>query len=156
VLALQAGTHGGLTPALSWWLVIALLAMALDEQFMYHEYWKYHCHEWSSWCGRASARHADWLGDAPMALVGVGGLASAAALYRAAVSAPVRGLLVAAVAVGLVLALGTHYGHVNGLLAPEISQLEEVFEVFAEALFLCALLKIRPASNRGAQVQSAS
>src|ERR1700678_1721116 len=40
-LALQIGTQRGVRPLLSAWLTVSMLAMALDEQFMYHEYWKY-------------------------------------------------------------------------------------------------------------------
>ena len=135
-LVLKIGAQRGLTPALSSWLVVSMLAMALDEQFTFHEYWKYHCAEWTSWCGRPSEGHIDWLGDAPMALVGGGGIATLAVLYRAIDSPVVRGLMLAAVMVGVVLALGTHFGHASGLLPAWFGRFEEVFEVFAVSLFL--------------------
>jgi hypothetical protein len=143
-LAAQIGAQRGLPPLLAGWLVIAMLVMALDEQFMYHEYWKYHCHEWTSLCGRAVAGRAHWLGDAPMALVGIVGVATLVILYRALGSSVVRGLMIAGVTVGVLLALGTHFGHAMGMLPGIVSQLEEVFEVYAEALFMCALIEIRP------------
>jgi len=143
-LAIQIGAQRNLPPLLAGWLVISMLVMALDEQFMYHEYWKYHCHEWTDLCSRAVAGHAHWLGDAPMALVGIVGVATLAVLYRALCPAVVRGLMIAGVAVGVLLALGTHFGHAMGMLPAIVSQFEEVFEVYAEALFMCALIEIRP------------
>ena len=157
-LALQIGAQGGLTRGLSSWLVVSMLTMALDERFMFHEYWKYHCAEWISWCGRPSAGHVDGLGDAPMALVGCVGIATLAVLYRAIDSAVVRGQMMAAVGVGVVLALGTHFGHASGLLPAWFGRFEEVFEVFAVSLFLCALIEVpaKPMAIASDQVQSAS
>lgn len=154
-LALQIGAQRRLGPALASWLAVAMLALALDEQFRFHEYWKYHCAEWTGWCGRAAAGRIDWLGDAPMMLVGLVGIATLAALRRAIQSAVVRGLMIAAVAVGVVLALGVHFGHAGGVLPARYGRFEEVFEVFAIALFLCALLEV-PAASGNDQVQSPS
>jgi hypothetical protein len=146
-LAFKVGAQGGLSRGLAAWLVVALLVMALDEQFMFHEYWKYHCADWLAWCGRPVPGRVAWLGDAPMMLVGVVGSATLVWLYRASDTAAVRGLLVAAVAVGVVLALGTHFGHASGLLPAWFNRFEEPFETVAVALFLCALLEM-PAARK--------
>lgn len=114
-------------------LVAALVAMALDEQFGFHEYWKYRCAEWTSWCARATPGQVHGLGDAPMAMVAIVG-----------------------VLVGVVLALGTHFGHLSGALAAQITRLEEVFEVLAEALFFCALVELNALPRLQRQVQSSS
>jgi hypothetical protein len=137
-------------------LVAALVLMALDEQFSYHEHWKYHCAEWASWCARASPGHVHWLGDAPMALVGIVGVVALVAMHRAVASKLVRAHLAAAVFVGVVLALGTHFGHLIGALPESVSRLEEVFEVLAEALFLCALVELNVLPQVQRQVQSSS
>jgi hypothetical protein len=57
-----------------------------------------------------------------MALVGIIGVGALVLLYRAVVSSVVRGHLVAAVLVGVVLALGTHFGHLSGVLWPRCSR----------------------------------
>lgn len=137
-------------------LAAALVLMALDEQFSYHEYWKYHCAEWTCWCARASPGHLHWLGDAPMALVGIVGVLLLVTLHRAFASKLVRGHLVAAVFVGVGLALGTHFGHLSGALPAYIGRLEEVFEVLAETLFLCALVELNAMPQLQRQVQSSS
>lgn len=157
-LALQIGVQGRLSPVLAAWLAVSMLVLALDEQFLFHEYWKYHCNEWMSWCGRPAAGHIDWLGDAPMMLVGILGVGTLIVLVTRIDSAIVRGQLVAAVSVGLVFALGIHYLHAGDLLPAWLGRFEEVCEVYAEALFLCALLEVPfPAgASRADQVQSAS
>jgi len=152
-LAWSARARQRLPRGLGAWLVAALVLMSLDEQFGFHELWKYRCAEWTSWCARVVPGRVHWLGDAPMALVGILGVGVLVLLYRAIASAVVRGHLVAAVLVGVVLALGTHFGHLSGLLPAAISRLEEVFEVLSEALFLCALVELNAAHP---QVQSSS
>ncbi len=157
-LALQIGVQGRLSPALSAWLGVSMLALALDEQFMFHEYWKYHCSEWLDGCGPPAPGHIDWLGDAPMMLVGLLGVGTLVVLYRRIDVTAVRRLLLAAVSVGVVFALGLHFAHAGNLLPAWFGRFEEVFEVCAEALFLCALLEVplQSAAGRAAQVQSAS
>lgn len=145
MLMLQIGTQRGLSFLLSTWLTLSLLVLSLDEQFMYHEYWKYHCAKLLDRCAQPAAGHVDWLGDAPMAMVGCIGMASFAILYRAVDSAVVKRLILASISVGVVLALGTHFGHAVGILPAWFNRFEEVFEVLAESLFVCALLEIRPA-----------
>lgn len=136
--------------------VVALVWLALDEQFIYHEYWKHHCAEWTSWCARARPGHVHWLGDAPMALVGIVGVWMMVTLYRVVPSRIVRGHLMAALIVGLVLALGTHFAHLSGALPTAIGRWEELFEVLAEALFLCALVELNALPLAQRQVQSSS
>lgn len=142
VLALQAGVQDKIRAGLASWLAIALLALSLDEQFQYHEAWKYHCAEWTRWCGEPVSGHVDWLGDLPMALVGGIGMITIAKLYRVISDATVRKLLLSAIIVGVILALGTHYGHAYNTFPAWLSNLEEVFEVISETLFLCAMIEI--------------
>lgn len=149
-LSLQLGANGSLSPKMSLWLVLAMTTMALDEQFMYHEYWKYHCTEWTSWCGRASKGHVDWIGDAPMIMVGLLGMLTVTLLWKSLPSRIVRGHFLAAILVGVVLALGTHFTHLSGMLPADVAYFEEVFEVFSEALFMCALIEIRPGARQQA------
>lgn len=137
-------------------LTAALVLMALDEQFSCHEYWKYHCVEWTSLCVRAAKGHVHWLGDAPMVLVAIGGALLLATLHRTVASKLVRGHVVAAVTVGLVLALGVHFGHAIAALPSYVSRLEEVFEVLAQTLFLCALVELNALPRPQLQVQSSS
>jgi hypothetical protein len=148
ILALQNGVQGRLGPALALWLTAAMLAMALDEQFMFHEYWKYHCHDWTGWCGRAAPGHIDPLGDLPMMLVGVFGIGTLIVFYRKINYTVARALLVAAVGTGVIFALGTHFLHAANLLPAWVGRFEEMFEVYAEALFLCALVELPPHSPR--------
>lgn len=152
VLAFQNGAQGGLPHGLSVWLTIALLGLSLDEQFTFHEYWRFHCADWTSWCAYPAPGHMDWLGDAPMALVGGVGIATCSQLYRAIEATGVRRLILASITAGVGLALGTHYGHASNVLPAWFNRFEEVFEVVSEALFLCALLEVRGND----QVQSAS
>ncbi len=158
-LALQIGAaQVAISRRFSVWLAIAMLALALDEQFMFHEQWKHHCFEWLGWCGAAIEGQVDWLGDAPMLIIGLVGIATFSRLYRT-IESPIAGKLVlASLWVGVLLALGTHYGHAGGVLPAWFNRFEEVFEVLAESLFLCALLEIpaAPFTKKSDQVQSAS
>lgn len=91
-----------------------------------------------------------------MAMIGFVGVLQLVTLHRDIASRLVRSHLVAAVLVGVVLALGTHFGHLSGALPAQISRLEEVFEVLAEALFLCALVELNALPRLQRQVQSSS
>jgi hypothetical protein len=158
-LALQiCASQTALSKAFSAWLAIAMLALSLDEQFMFHEYWKHHCFEWLVWCGAAIEGQVDWLGDAPMLVVGLVGIATFSKLYRAIKNPVARRLVLASLLVGVLLALGTHFGHAGGVFPAWFNRFEEVFEVLAESLFLCALLEVSvaPFSKNTDQVQSAS
>lgn len=157
-LALQPGlAQAAISRGFSVWLAIAMLALSLDEQFMFHEYWKHHCYEWLEWCDAVIEGQVDWLGDAPMLVVALVGIATFFKLYRATVNPVARRLVLAALWVGVLLALGTHFGHAGGVLPAWFNRFEEVFEVLAESLILCALLEMsatHPAKSD--QVQSAS
>jgi hypothetical protein len=92
-----------------------------------------------------------------MMLLGGVGLVVLAALLKQARSPGVRVLLITSVTIGVVLALGTHFGRAMNLLPPPITQFEELFEVIAETLFLCAVIELpEPPGFRTRQVQSAS
>lgn len=133
LLALRLGAEGALPKRWSAWLGLSMAALALDEQFLLHERWKFGCYEWLLACG-----HHAWLRELPMPAVAVVGACSVAGLYRLlAGQALARSLFVAALAVGLV-AIGIDQLPVP----PALGLWEEAFEVGAEALFLAALLAV--------------
>src|SRR5574343_385143 len=47
-----------LPPLLGAWLTLAFAVLALDEQFMLHELWKFRCHEWTTACQYSTVREA--------------------------------------------------------------------------------------------------
>lgn len=123
------------------WLAVAFLALALDEQFMLHELWKFRCHEWTAACQYSTVR------EAPMLAVAAIGLLTLAWLHRALLHPGTRALLWAGLAVGW-LAIGVDQWpevqpHLPWLpeLPPLLATLEEGLEVVAEALVLAALLR---------------
>ena len=123
------------------WLAVAFLALALDEQFMLHELWKFRCHEWTTACQHSAVR------EAPILAVAVVGLLTLAWLHRALLHPGSRALLWASLAVGW-LAIGVDQWpevrpHLPWLpeLPPLLATLEEGLEVVAEALVLAALLR---------------
>ena len=130
-VALNLGLAGPLRPGLGVLMATALSVLSADEHFLLHERFK------ESVPGP--------LGDAPTALVGVGGVALLFLLNRDIKTAAARSLVFTAVAVG-VFALWIDLGSPPAILA----RLEEGFEVLAEALFLSGLLEISRT-----QVQSA-
>lgn len=129
------GRRGGL-------LAAALGLAALDEQFLLHERFKY---------SAATLRLAEdprwrWIGELPMLMVGIVGIAFVWAFTRTVRQKAAGRLMLAALATGLI-ALWVDLGS-----APHwLRRLEEGVEVVAETLFLCALLEVSPA-----QVQSSS
>jgi hypothetical protein len=138
VLALQSVIPARLGGAMS----LGLLWCALDEQFMFHERFKYrYVHAWFPDGGFGS-----WLADLPLALVGVGGAICVAWFARAmrkrsAVSCV---LMLTGLALGG-LALAVDGWGESWPVAP----FEEGIEALAESFFLSALLA-------AAQVQSRS
>lgn len=56
MLAFRLGIDGTLSRKLSAWLALALWVLALDEQFMLHEHWKYGCERWIAVCTYAWVR----------------------------------------------------------------------------------------------------
>lgn len=141
ITALRLTAERGLPRPLGVWLVLAFAALALDEQFMLHELWKFRCHEWTDACRWAAVR------EAPMLAVAVVGLITLAWLHRALLHTGTRALLWAGLTVGW-LAIGVDQwpevqAHWRSLpeLPPLLATLEEGLEVVAEALVLGALLR---------------
>jgi hypothetical protein len=107
--------------------------MALDEQFMFHERWKYECVRWTALCRWPAVR------DLPMPCVALFGLLTMAWLHRVLRGGAALWLLWSAVGMGW-WALA-----VNQLpMPPGVALFEEGFEVLAETLFLGALLGLAP------------
>ena len=118
-------------------LTMVLVALAIDEQFMLHEWFKY------NFADPASPDRAlpALVGDLPTLLVGAGGVVMLFGFSRVVGSKTARGLMTAAVVLGL-FALWVDLG-----AAPVwLTRTEEAYEVLAESLLLCALLAIRPTS----------
>ncbi|RMA59988.1 hypothetical protein C8C96_1002 [Acidovorax sp. 100] len=123
------------------WLALSFFVLALDEQFMLHELWKFRCHEWTDACRWSAVR------EAPMLAVAVVGLLTMAWLHRALWHPGTRALLWAGLAVGW-LAIGVdQWPEVQACwprlpdLPSLLATLEEGLEVVAEALVLGALLR---------------
>lgn len=141
ITALRLLGERALPRLLGAWLALAFLVLALDEQFMLHELWKFRCHEWTAACQYSTVR------EAPMLAVAVVGLLTLAWLHRALSHRSTRALLWAGLAVGW-LAIGVDQWpevqpHLPWLpeLPPLLATLEEALEVMAEALVLAALLR---------------
>ena len=141
ITALRLVGERALPRLLGAWLAVAFLVLALDEQFMLHELWKFRCHEWTAACQYSTVR------EAPMLAVAAIGLLTLAWLHHALSHRSTRALLWAGLAVGW-LAIGvdqwpevqTHW-HWLPELPPLLATLEEALEVLAEALVLAALLR---------------
>lgn len=129
VLAIRQLADRGLPRWLAIWLGLAIFVLALDEQFMFHEQWKYGCTAWLEAC-----RYA-WVKEAPTLLVGIVGLLTAGVLHRALPPGRVRLVLWLALATGI-LALKIDLLGGDAFLAIY----EEALEVLAEALFAAVLL----------------
>ncbi|RZL38908.1 MAG: hypothetical protein EOP35_04830 [Rubrivivax sp.] len=142
-MSLRLMADGGLPRWLGGWMAAAMFLLALDEQFMWHELWKYRCGEWIALCRFETVR------ELPMLGVAVVGSLTAWALHRALHDRWSRGLLWAGLATGL-WAIA-----VDQLPMPyPVAELEEGFEVLAEALMLAAFmcspgLPIRPPQTTG-------
>lgn len=117
------------------WLFIAMAGLAFDEQFMFHEQWKFGCADWVSVC-----RYA-WATELPMLLVGVGGLATMAILHRAVPAQRARLQLWSAYVVGA-FALFVDLSGVQWV----VGYYEEGIEVISEAIFMGLLLGLRNSS----------
>ncbi len=141
-LALRLGLDHTFNWKLSAWLTIAILLLALDEQFMLHEQWKYGCENWFALCSYA------WIRELPMICVAIFGALTILYLARCVPSRDCRRILFASISVGL-LALGTDLLDVLRLLSP----FEEVIEVSAEALFIGALLIASPDKKQSAALR---
>ncbi len=122
-------------------LALAFAVLAVDEQFMLHELWKFRCHTWTDACRWGAVR------EAPMLAVAVVGGAMLVWLHHALGHRSTRCLLWAGFAVGLAAiavdqwpALQPH-GPWLPALPQWLTTLEEALEVVAEALVLAALLR---------------
>ena len=147
VTALRMVGDRALSQLLGAWLALAFFVLALDEQFMLHELWKFRCHEWTDACRWGPVR------EAPMLAVAAVGLFTMAWLHRALLHTGTRALLWAGLAVGW-LAIGVdQWPEVQARwpslpeLPALLTTLEEGLEVVAEALVLGALLR-QPGSQR--------
>jgi len=130
-MSLRLAADGGLPQWLGGWMAAAMFTLALDEQFMWHELWKYRCEEWTALCRFEAVR------ELPMLGVAVVGTLTAWALDRAMQSRMSRGLLWAGLAVGLWAIT------VDQVAMPyPIAELEEGFEVLGEALVLAAFVSL--------------
>lgn len=141
ITALRMVGDRALPRLLGAWLALSFFVLALDEQFMLHELWKFRCHEWTDACRWAPVR------EAPMLAVAVVGLLTMAWLHRALWHPGTRALLWAGLAVGW-LAIGVdQWPEVQARwprlpeLPSLVATLEEGIEVVAEALVLGALLR---------------
>lgn len=132
-MSLRLMADGGLPRALGGWMALAMFVLALDEQFMWHELWKYRCEEWTALC------RFDTVREAPMLAVAGVGVLTVAALHGAMRSQLSRALLWAGLGVGLWAIT------VDQVAMPyPIAELEEGFEVVAEALVLAAFVSLPP------------
>lgn len=114
------------------WLCAAMVLLAFDEQFMFHEQWKFGCLEWLSIC------EYQWVRELPMILVALFGAATIIWLHDLVPLAPARAVLWSAFGVGA-LAISLD-------LIPWFAWLvryEEAVEVLAEAVFLGYLLGLQ-------------
>jgi hypothetical protein len=131
LLSARLGIERALYRPLAIWLALALFVLALDEQFMLHERWKYGCERWVAACVHA------WVRELPTYLVMVLGAISLMGLAKVVAHPAVRVLVGVSLSVGL-FALVIDLMELPGTLG----MLEEGFEVLAEALFIGALLVI--------------
>ncbi|RKR69374.1 hypothetical protein C8C94_3904 [Acidovorax sp. 94] len=154
VTALRLTAERCLPWRLGVWLVLAFGALALDEQFMLHELWKFRCHEWMDACRWSAVR------EVPMLAVPLVGLVTLARLHWALSHRSTRCLLWAGFAVGLAAIAVDQWPAVQPYWPwlPEVPELlatlEEALEVMAEALVLGALLR-QPAVTRTSQTTAA-
>jgi len=139
--ALRLTSERALPRGLGLCLTLAFAVLAVDEQFMLHELWKFRCHEWADACRWASVR------EAPMLAVALVGGAMLAWLHQALGHRSTRCLLWAGFAVGLAAIAVDQWPELqpHGPWLPALPQwlatLEEALEVVAEALVLAALLR---------------
>lgn len=113
------------------WFFILMLMMAMDEQFQFHEQWKYGCDEWVNWCDPT------WAKELPiLSIAGLGGMSSFW-LYLHCAERFSRITLAIAILLGLV-AISIDLGLVPGFLFI----FEEGFEVMAEAFWLSCLFSL--------------
>lgn len=137
VIAIRLTFDRALPRSLGVWLVIAMAAMAFDEQFMFHERWKYSCADWFELC------RFSWVRELPMLMVGIGGFVTALWLHANVNIGWARVQLWIAIGIGL-FALSMDLLHFSN----DLAAYEEGFEVLAEACFVSFLLGLRPANDK--------
>lgn len=120
-----------LPKVLGGWFFLAMLLMAMDEQFQFHEQWKYGCDEWVNWCDPI------WVKELPILSMALLGSMSTFWLYRYCATRFSKIALVIAILLGLV-AISIDLGLVPGFLFI----FEEGFEVMAEAFWLSCLFSL--------------
>ena len=145
VLPLRLVSEGVLSRRLGGWLFVALAGLAFDEQFMFHERWKFGCADWFSACRYALVT------ELPMLSVGAVGLGTMLVLHCAVSDPRARLQLWSAYLVGA-LAL---FIDLSGIHWP-IGLYEEGFEVISEAIFMGLLLGLRNSSACGRPRENAS
>lgn len=135
-VALRLGLDRSLSMYLSSWLTVAIFVLALDEQFMFHEQWKYTCASVFDVC-----RGNPWVRELPIPMVGFVGLLTAAWLHTHLPPGQARWCLWAALLVGIWAIV------VDQVAMPAmIAVFEEGFEVLAESIFLGVLLSVKPSA----------
>lgn len=144
LVALRLGADRSLPVLASVWLAGAMIVLACDEQFMFHEHWKYGCHQWFDAC-----RSHRWVTEAPILAVAIVGAATIAWLHHLLRDRGCRLWLWSSLVVGALAILLDLTGWF-----PQLARAEEAFEVVAEALFAGALLGWRGAGPAAAQVHS--
>ena len=136
-MALRLGLDRSLPAILATWLAVAIFVLALDEQFMFHERWKFTCASLFEVC-----RSFPWVREAPIPMVGVVGLLTAAWLHRHLQRGQARWCLWTALLMGVWAIV------VDQVAMPTmIAVFEEGFEVLSEAIFLGVLISVKPASS---------
>jgi len=144
LIALRLGADRSLPVLASVWLAGAMVVLACDEQFMFHEHWKYGCHQWLDAC-----RSHHWVTEAPILAVAIVGSVTIAWLHHLLHDRGCRLWLWSSLAVG---ALAILVDLTNW--PSQLARVEEALEVVAEALFVGALLGWRGVSPTVAQEHS--
>jgi hypothetical protein len=114
------------------WLFLSFIVLAIDEQFHFHEQWKYQCMDWLSACKNT------WIKEAPMIFLVIIGSVSAFLYYGECQNKMARVFLSTSFMLGLTAI------YIDLFPAPYIMAiLEEGFEVMAEAFWLSSLLALK-------------
>lgn len=145
LVALRLGADRCLPVFTATWLAGAMMLLACDEQFMFHEHWKYGCHQWLDAC-----RTHPWVTEAPMLAVATAGTATIAHLQGLLRDRGCRLWLWSSLTVGGLAILLDLTGW-----PPPLARAEEALEVVAQALFAGTLLGWRGAGRAAAQEHSA-
>jgi hypothetical protein len=95
ILPLRLWRDSNMPRLLCVWLSVAMMGMSFDEQFMFHEHWKYDCIQWTSACSMG------WVRELPMLAVGSLGLVTAVYLHRCLPSRELRIMLWTAIGIGV-------------------------------------------------------